>query len=111
MSVNLLADFFAVRKNKIPAELEPRFSDETLCRKCGTCCNGSIHYQGKLVIIPELPCRFLAPQPDGKVLCKVYDKRQKLARWCQKVSKTSIAKGCFPTTARMLRASQTTTGK
>jgi len=96
MSVNLLADFLAANKNKVPAGLEQRFNDESLCRKCGACCYGSVHFHGRLIVIRELPCRFLTPVENGPSLCKVYDKRGKLARWCQKVSRSSVAKGCFP---------------
>jgi len=96
MSVNFLADYFGIRKNKIPHEFDSRFDDESLCRKCGRCCYGSIHYRGRLMIIRELPCRYLAPMDEHSSLCAIYDHRQEHALWCQKVSRESVSNGLFP---------------
>jgi hypothetical protein len=96
MSVNLLTDYFGIRKNKIPRGFDARFDDESLCRKCGTCCYGSIHYRGRLIIIRELPCKYLAPMDEHSSLCTIYDHRQEHARWCQRVSRESVSNGLFP---------------
>lgn len=97
MRANLLTDFFGLpRYYRISEEVEQRFSDGGLCRRCGRCCHGSIHYKGRLVMIPELPCRYLTPLNENSAVCSVYDDRAQFAKWCQRVSKESIGNGLFP---------------
>jgi hypothetical protein len=96
MSVNLIADYFGIRKNKIPQEFDARFADESLCKKCGRCCYGSIQYRGKLAIIRELPCKYLLPHDNKTNTCSIYSERQTIAKWCQRVSRESVHNGLFP---------------
>jgi uncharacterized cysteine cluster protein YcgN (CxxCxxCC family) len=97
MSVNLLTDFFGFpRSYKISAEVEQRFANGSLCQKCGRCCHGSIHYKGVLVMLPELPCKYLNRINENMATCSVYEDRNRFAKWCQRVSRESIGNGLFP---------------
>ncbi len=97
MSFNLLADIFRFRKSlQIPEEIERKFSDDSLCRKCGRCCYSSIPYQGRLAIIPDLSCKYLVRQGDNRALCSVYPEREKTAKWCNRVTRDTVCKGLFP---------------
>jgi uncharacterized protein len=97
MSINLLTDFFGFpRSYKISPEVEQRFDNGSLCQKCGRCCHGSIHYKGLLVMLPELPCRYLSRVDENTAICSVYEDRNKFAKWCQRVSRESVGNGLFP---------------
>jgi len=97
MSINLLADIFRTRKSlAIPEEIAQKFSDESLCRKCGQCCYSSVLYQDRLTIIPDLPCKYLKKQNENMAICSIYSERQKVARWCNNVTKDTVCKGLFP---------------
>lgn len=56
---------------------------EALCRRCGASCHTPILLGGKTVILPEIHCRFLARDTDGKALCTVYENRFERAPWCK----------------------------
>jgi len=97
MSVNLLADYFGIKKNlAIPPEVQRKFPDESLCRKCGTCCLGSTYFQGKLAIIPELPCKYLSRVDENTAVCAIYQNRHQIVKWCKRVTKQSVRNGLFP---------------
>lgn len=99
MSINLLADVFGFKRPvKIPPEIEQRFNDESLCARCGLCCYGSVRYKGRLVIILDLPCKYLRKEENGRATCTVYPERHKIAPWCQTVNKESVQAGLFPNT-------------
>jgi uncharacterized cysteine cluster protein YcgN (CxxCxxCC family) len=44
------------------------------CKRCGKCCSPILHYQGKLVRINGLVCKYLGPDNQ----CVVYDKRKSI---------------------------------
>lgn len=97
MSFNLLAEFFKFRRGLvIPQEVEQRFSEESLCRKCGKCCYVSVFYQGRLTIIPELPCRYLVRKSEEVAVCSVYFKRHQVASWCNSVNRDTVSRRLFP---------------
>ena len=97
MSINLLTDIFrSKRALKIPPEIEQRFKEEELCRRCGLCCYGSVRYKGRLVIIKELPCKYLELDAGGKATCRIYPDRHQLAPWCQRVERKTVEAGLFP---------------
>lgn len=55
---------------------------EALCRRCGISCHLALPVGEQLVEIPALHCKFLAPQPDRKWQCTVYEERFEKAPWC-----------------------------
>jgi len=97
MSINLLVNIFRGRRSlQIPEEIERKFSDESLCRKCGQCCYSSIPYQDRLTIIPDLPCKYLVKQSETITTCSIYPERQQLVKWCNLVTRDTVCKGLFP---------------
>jgi uncharacterized cysteine cluster protein YcgN (CxxCxxCC family) len=112
MSFNLLTDFFGMSKYfKIPREIEARFPDESLCQKCGRCCYGSIPRGGTLIIISELPCRYLVRSDDHTATCSIYGNRHAVAKWCQTVNRKSVNQGLFPADCPYVRGIPNYRGK
>ncbi|MDR2390130.1 MAG: hypothetical protein LBE84_00395 [Planctomycetota bacterium] len=64
---------------------------EVLCRRCGVCCHEKIRI-GDLVVITEIPCRFLDP---GTNLCRVYPRRLGRQPRCSTAAE-SIRAGSLP---------------
>lgn len=60
---------------------------EAVCRRCGMSCFTPIHIGDDSVIIPEIYCRYLAPDAEspGRYKCTVYEKRHEIAPWCKTV--------------------------
>ena len=56
---------------------------EALCRRCGMSCHTPILLGSKIVIIPEIHCRFLVYDTAGKAGCAVYENRHEIAPWCR----------------------------
>jgi len=56
---------------------------EALCRRCGMSCHTPIQLGSKVVIIPEIHCRFLEHDAEGKSACSVYANRHEIAPWCR----------------------------
>ncbi len=79
----------------IDKEARQRFDDEGLCRRCGKCCHAAVRVYDRLVLLSDLPCRYLAYQDDGKALCTVYYLRE-LTGWCHKTSTESVRKQLYP---------------
>jgi len=79
----------------ISPEVRERFNRENLCRRCGLCCHSAIRIKGRMVVLRDLPCKFLAYAPDGLAFCTVY-KIRLLTGWCHKISVESIRKELFP---------------
>lgn len=97
MNINLISKIFRPKRVlKISPEIEQKFSDENLCRKCGKCCYCSLLYKNRLTIIPELPCKYLVKQTESKAICSIYPVRQKIAPWCNSVNKKTVNSGLFP---------------
>lgn len=46
-------------------------------------CHTPIQLGVKTVIIPEIHCRFLERDAQGKSACSIYDQRHQLAPWCR----------------------------
>ncbi len=63
--------------------MTPFEQHESLCRRCGISCHTPIQLGSKLVVIPEIHCRFLERGADGKCSCTVYDRRHEIAPWCR----------------------------
>ncbi|HUT54605.1 MAG TPA: hypothetical protein VM658_14540 [bacterium] len=78
----------------ITPEIRARFADESLCRRCGRCCLSGVRVKDRMIMIPDLPCRYLRSEPGGKTSCAVYQSRG-LTAWCQKVCVESIRKDLF----------------
>lgn len=55
---------------------------EAQCRRCGISCHLALPVGSQMVEIPSLHCQFLAPQPDRKWTCTVYNERFEKAPWC-----------------------------
>jgi uncharacterized cysteine cluster protein YcgN (CxxCxxCC family) len=97
MSINLLADIFKRKRAlQIPEQIARKFSDESVCRQCGQCCYSSVLYEDRLVIIPELPCKYLVKKSDTVAVCAIYPNRHQLVKWCNPVNQSTVAKGLFP---------------
>jgi|GEM_PF-1269152 len=112
MSINLLSEILGLRKPiLIPPEVEEKFSDEKLCRRCGLCCYGSVPYQGKLAIILDLPCKYLIQEGEKKNTCAIYPARHQIAKWCQGVNPKSVARGLFPNDCPYVQGIQGYQGK
>lgn len=75
--------------------IRARFADESLCRRCGTCCHGAIRVQDRMVLLRDLPCRHLVRLPDGTCSCDVYALRH-LTGWCHRITVESVRKELFP---------------
>jgi uncharacterized cysteine cluster protein YcgN (CxxCxxCC family) len=56
---------------------------EALCRRCGMSCHTPILLGSRTVIVPEIHCRFLAYDAEGKAACTVYENRYEAAPWCR----------------------------
>lgn len=56
---------------------------ESLCRRCGVSCHTPIQMGSRLVVIPEIHCRFLEHDAEGRSACGIYDKRHEIAPWCR----------------------------
>lgn len=80
---------------EIPAEVEARFADEALCRRCGRCCHSAIKVRGKFVLLKDLPCRYLTWEADGRAGCRIYARRESTG-FCNQLSRASIARDLFP---------------
>jgi hypothetical protein len=80
---------------EIPRAVEARFDDEGLCRRCGSCCHSAIKVGGRLVLLLDLPCRYLTRAADGRACCRIYARREKTG-FCNKLSRESVARDLFP---------------
>ena len=80
---------------KIPPEVEARFADEALCRRCGRCCHSAIKVERKFVLLLDLPCRYLDWEADGRAGCRIYARREN-TDFCNRLSRSSIARDLFP---------------
>jgi uncharacterized cysteine cluster protein YcgN (CxxCxxCC family) len=70
---------------------------ESLCVDCGICCHPAVPIaKGVNAVVPELHCKHLSRDCDGKTACTVYDKRLDIAKsWCYKLE-DALEKGLFP---------------
>lgn len=79
----------------VTPEIRARFNDESLCLRCGRCCYSAIKVKDRMVMLKDLPCRFLTYDPEGKAACRVYETRE-LTGWCNRINVASIRKELFP---------------
>jgi hypothetical protein len=86
---------FSVQHLRIPPESRERFSDESLCRRCGLCCHSGVTYKGRLILLKDLPCRYLVYESENFTSCMIYERREETG-WCNKVSVRNVSKGLFP---------------
>jgi uncharacterized cysteine cluster protein YcgN (CxxCxxCC family) len=70
---------------------------ESLCIGCSMCCRPAVEVtKGVNVIVPELACKHLKIDTDGKSCCSVYETRHVTAKgWCLPLE-DAIAKSVFP---------------
>lgn len=94
MSVHLL-DWLFAPVYQIPPEVEARFQDESLCRRCGRCCHSAVWLGGRFVLLKDLPCRHLAWNEDGTAFCRIYEQREETG-FCHKLSRRSVERNLFP---------------
>lgn len=84
---------------KLPVHLEQldKSTLESLCVSCGACCHPAVLVaKGVNVVVPDLACKHLERDCDGKTSCGVYDQRLDVAKgWCHKLE-DAIEKGLFP---------------
>jgi len=78
----------------ITPEVKARFQEEGLCRRCGKCCCAGVRVKDRMVLIRDLPCKYLHYFPDGRAECAVYARRD-LTGWCQNICGESIRKELF----------------
>jgi uncharacterized cysteine cluster protein YcgN (CxxCxxCC family) len=55
---------------------------EDLCRRCGISCHPAAKVGVLRVVLPDVHCKFLGHEEDGKTFCTVYDRRFSEAPWC-----------------------------
>ena len=92
--------FKNLRKNLIPPgekgiTIRRRFEDGDVCRRCGKCCHQGFVVGGQFVLIPELPCKYLAKNGDEIYYCKVYETRNEVP-WCNPCNEKTVKQGLFP---------------
>lgn len=75
---------------------------ESVCTHCGDCCHASINTGKSIVVVPELPCRFLVAKSDGKFWCSVYADRFQKAPWCRDLLSGALT-GAYPTSCNYMR--------
>lgn len=80
---------------EIPPEVEARFADESLCRRCGRCCHSAMRLGGRLVLLKDLPCRHLVWEDDGRACCRIYERREETG-FCNKLCRESVERNLFP---------------
>jgi uncharacterized cysteine cluster protein YcgN (CxxCxxCC family) len=61
---------------------------EQYCVRCGDCCHLTVTIRSATehsdrILVPDLPCKFLVGDGDGRFDCSVYEDRFSLAPWCQ----------------------------
>lgn len=78
----------------ITPPVKAQFQDEALCRRCGVCCLSGVRIKDKIVLLRELPCKYLAFEPDGLASCSVYPSRE-LTGWCHRVGVESVRRELF----------------
>jgi len=89
-----------IRKNVIPHGekgriIRERFDDESACKRCGKCCYQGFIVRGYYIMIPDLPCRYLKPDGEGRTVCEVYEHRHKI-EWCNTANPKTAKAGLFP---------------
>lgn len=92
--MRIFRDIMAVTTGITP-EIKERFADEGLCRRCGICCHSSIRIKDKMVLLKDLPCKYLIIREDEKTFCSVYNIKE-LTGWCHRISPESVRKQLFP---------------
>ena len=92
--------FKGLRKNAIPRgeegrKIKERFADEDACKQCGTCCHQGFIVCGYFILVPELPCKYLDQNGDGKYYCTTYETRDSV-EWCHRCNVKTVKQGLFP---------------
>jgi Uncharacterized conserved protein len=64
---------------------------EALCRRCGICCHEKIRF-GEMVVITDVPCKFLDVETN---LCTVYEERFSRQPLCTTAARSAEA-GALP---------------
>ncbi len=85
----------AVNHFRISPEIRARFDDESVCRRCGLCCHSGVTLKGRLILLKDLPCKYLFYETQSFASCRVYSRREELG-WCNKMNAWNVAKGLFP---------------
>jgi uncharacterized protein len=92
--INLLRNLLS-SAIRVPAEVKARFEDDGLCRRCGRCCIGATRVRDRMIMIPDLPCKFLQVLPDQTTRCTIYPIRE-LTGFCNRINLDSIRRELFP---------------
>ncbi len=79
----------------VTPEIKARFGDESVCQRCGVCCHAAIKIKEDMVLLRDLPCKYLSYKENGEAVCGVYQVRE-MTGWCHKISVESIRKELFP---------------
>jgi len=79
----------------ITPEVRAGFQEEERCRRCGRCCYSAIRIKDRMVLLEDLPCKYLAFEPDGRASCSVYERRESTG-WCHHINAESVRKELFP---------------
>lgn len=75
---------------------------ESVCSNCGDCCCASINIGKSIIVVPELPCRFLVIKSSGKFNCSVYEERFAKAPWCQDLLSGALT-GAYPVSCNYMK--------
>ena len=92
--------FRKLQKNAVPDGEEgrlirERFKNDGTCRHCGQCCHQGFIVGSMFILIPELPCKYLASDGNGGFNCEVYEKRRHV-EWCNPCNEKTVKQGLFP---------------
>jgi len=72
---------------------------EGYCNRCGDCCRFAFFMQfgdrAQRFTVPDLWCRYLGTDADGRALCEVYADRRTLAPWCSRDTASQLSNGVF----------------
>lgn len=70
-----------------------------MCTDCGMCCHPAVELDtGTKIVVPDLACKHLDRDDEGKTRCNVYSTRLQnsvAGKWCRELS-DGIREGIFP---------------
>lgn len=87
--------------SKLPPHLASKSKEEleSMCTDCGMCCHPAVELDtGDKIVVPDIACKNLERDSDGKTKCTVYPRRldkSVAGKWCRELS-DGIEEGIFP---------------
>ena len=78
----------------VTPEIKERFKDDELCRRCGKCCYCATRVKDRMVLLRDLPCKYLTQDANGLAECSIYQQRFTTG-FCLKTGTESIKKELY----------------